>query len=864
MRTLIFLGILISFIIIGCSNDHFISDKAYRQKVEKQFEKQKKLAKSRSQQLFGVFDQDLTTREKEALKFLYAYSSLSDLADYTGEFFLQNVRSSFAARDTFKWGKTIPENIFRHFILPIRVNNENLDSSRWEFFAELKDRIKNLPMKEAVLEVNHWCHEKVTYRGSDGRTSSPLASVKTAWGRCGEESTFTVAALRSVDIPARQCYTPRWAHSDDNHAWVEVWVDGKWHFIGACEPDADLDLAWFTKPAKRAMLVNTTVFGDYEGPEDVLQKDPLFTKINVLENYASTRKVYAKVTDSKNRILDIATVEFQLYNYAEFYPLFKTVTGKDGFCSFKTGFGDLLVWAAKDGKYGFKKLDVRKTDTIAIVLDREPGKTYDLELDMVPPAEAEFNVAVSDSAKKNNSKRLAFEDGLRGSYEATFIDSSKSSRFARLVRLNPDSLWNIFHKSCGNWRELTSFITQTSPGKRTLILQLFENISEKDLRDIDTAVLSDNVNNSQKFMPVIDDKNDFGKYVLSPRVDNEFLKPFKQFFQAKFDIGFIDKSRKNPSQIADWVRTNIAINNTANYSRTPLTPMGVFELKVADGHSIDICFVAICRSFGIPSRLDPATKIPQFKESGKWHDVYLFEKKQNAGMKGSVVLVNPQSNEKNPEYTVHYSLEEYQDGFFRTLDYEGSPLVQSYPCTLEIPVGPCLMVTGNRLTNGTVLSKLTVFEVKAGETTTQTIELRRNQLPLPEFGRINPELFSKGIRGGMIIAWVDPDKEPTKHLLADLKQKKAEFGKWKGDFIMVFPSEEQMKTFVKTDAGLLPKNISYSFQSTFPVKPADIKIKSEGLKNLPVVIYLNEKGVINYLSEGYRIGIGDELLTMMR
>ena len=233
-------------------------------------------------------------------------------------------------------------------------------------------------------------------------------------------------------------------------------------------------------------------------------------------------------------------------------------------------------------------------------------------------------------------------------------------------------------------------------------------------------------------------------------------------------------------------------------------------------------------------------------------------------MKGLVVLVNPQSNEKNPEYTVHYSLEEYQDGFFRTLDYEGSPLVQSYPCTLEIPVGPCLMVTGNRLTNGTVLSKLTVFEVKAGETTTQTIELRRNQLPLPEFGRINPELFSKGIRGGMIIAWVDPDKEPTKHLLADLKQKKAEFGKWKGDFIMVFPSEEQMKTFVKTDAGLLPKNISYSFQSTFPVKPADIKIKSEGLKNLPVVIYLNEKGVINYLSEGYRIGIGDELLTMMR
>jgi hypothetical protein len=162
MRTGIFIGILISFLITGCTNDHFITDRAYRTKVELQFEKQKELAKNRSAQLFNVFDQHLTTREKEAMKFLYAYSSLSDLADYNGEFFLRNVRSSFAARDTFNWGKTVPENIFRHFVLPIRVNNENLDSSRWVFFTELKDRIKKLPMKDAVLEVNHWCHEKVT------------------------------------------------------------------------------------------------------------------------------------------------------------------------------------------------------------------------------------------------------------------------------------------------------------------------------------------------------------------------------------------------------------------------------------------------------------------------------------------------------------------------------------------------------------------------------------------------------------------------------------------------------------------------------------------------------------------------------
>lgn len=74
--------------------------------------------------------------------------------------------------------------------------------------------------------------------------------MKTSWGRCGEQSVFTVTALRAVGIPARQCYTPRWVHTDSNHAWVEAWIDGKWHYMGASEPEAELDVAWFDRPVK--------------------------------------------------------------------------------------------------------------------------------------------------------------------------------------------------------------------------------------------------------------------------------------------------------------------------------------------------------------------------------------------------------------------------------------------------------------------------------------------------------------------------------------------------------------------------------------------------------------------------------------
>ncbi|MDR2845110.1 MAG: hypothetical protein LBV28_03350, partial [Puniceicoccales bacterium] len=141
---------------------HFLKDDAYRQRVHTQFEQRKTLARHRADALFGVFESKISTEQREALEFLFAYMPLSDLADYDGAFFLRQVNASLEAREFFPWGKTIPDAVFRHFVLVHRVNNEDLDDARSVFFAELKDRVKHLSMHDAALEVNHWCHEKVT------------------------------------------------------------------------------------------------------------------------------------------------------------------------------------------------------------------------------------------------------------------------------------------------------------------------------------------------------------------------------------------------------------------------------------------------------------------------------------------------------------------------------------------------------------------------------------------------------------------------------------------------------------------------------------------------------------------------------
>ena len=435
----------------GHDKQHFITDEAYRSKVENAFEKKMELVGKQFYQVKGqkvsgdTQKQKLKPEEQEALQFLYAYMPVADVTDYPTSFFLQNVRTSFEAKLEMPWGWEVPELLFRHFVLPVRVNNENLDDSRQVFFKELKERVKGMSMKDAILEVNHWCHEHVTYQPSDARTSAPLATVRSACGRCGEESTFTVAALRSIGIPARQVYTPRWAHTDDNHAWVEAWADGKWYFLGACEPEAVLNLAWFNAPVSRGMLMHTKAFGDYNGPEDVLLRTSNYTEINLIDNYTSSARIDFCVEDEKGNPVDGARVDFKIYNYAEFCSVVTKYTSSDGKTFLSAGKGDMMVWASKNGKYGFAKASFgkaawtneagEKARKVVIRLDREvsPSSIFFRDsFDIVPPPEKANIPEVSAEARAKNLERFAYEDSIRHAYLATFY--------------NPESAWKTLRE----------------------------------------------------------------------------------------------------------------------------------------------------------------------------------------------------------------------------------------------------------------------------------------------------------------------------------------------------------------------------------------------------------------------------------
>ncbi|HWS01430.1 MAG TPA: transglutaminase domain-containing protein, partial [Prolixibacteraceae bacterium] len=600
--------LLLCLILNGCNNETpLISNQDRLNDIEKMLRVQKELTSNARVNIWSVLDNPSSGTEQQALKFLYAYMPLSDLADYPPDFMLANVRQSLLARKEMAWGSTIPEEEFLHFVLPLRVNNENLDSFRLAYYVEIKARIKGLTMKDAALEINHWCHEKVNYRGTDSRTSAPMSTIKKSFGRCGEESTFTVAAMRTAGIPSRQVYTPRWAHTDDNHAWVEVWIDGKWHFMGACEPDAELDRGWFSEPSQRTMLVHTRTYGRYFGSEEVLDAEDRFSELNLTSGYAATKKVTVLVNNSNGAAVGGAKVAFKLYNYAEFYPLATLETDSNGIARFTTGLGDLLVWASKEGQFAYKKVNVPTTDTLRLTLDGSHASTLTENLDMVPPKISKAILPVSDEDKRINDKRLAAEDSIRNSYMTTFKDSGWVSSYADKQMLPADTLMRILRLSYGNWKEMISYIENNKATARHLLFPLTLVISDKDLSDTRAAILGDHLSGSfAAQMPSDLPREIFEKYILSPRVDLEILSPWRNFLGKNLGNEMAASTKKDITVLTKWIRNNIRIDPVANkHSRAPLTPIGVYNLRAADPLSRDIFFVAACRTFGIPARLNP-------------------------------------------------------------------------------------------------------------------------------------------------------------------------------------------------------------------------------------------------------------------
>jgi len=814
---------------------------------------------------------------KLSLKYLFTHMPISDMENYEPELFL-----SFAEHAVMLWEndhdiQNFSEEIFLNYILFYRVNDEEIMACRALFFEQITNYLKNRSKRKAdnisavqdaiekkVLDINWWCAENVTYHVTDGRTRAAKSIYQSGFGRCGEESVFTVNALRSMGVPARQVYVPKWAHCDDNHAWVEVYVRGKWHFIGACEPEPVLDRGWFETAASRAMMVHSRWF-DTSVPanEKIIGRDGMVTMLNQLSRYAATGQLTVKVLDEDEQPASKAKVYCNVLNYSEFMPIAVIETDQNGNAELLTGEGNLYLEALSKGKngesrYAAKAIDVQKDKEVTLVLKEMPGtkcrnqKFEKISFLMKAPAETNRE-RVCLSEKQEEGKRAQLEETNRRR--------------------------ELLHKDMIN-EDIERFLhIDEIEENKEIRKKLISDLSVKDQTDVTFEVLTDvwNTNFKSGKRSVFSGENLYPEKiwincVLHPRIENEILMPHRkriqEFFTEQEKDGFI----LDPRALWQYLNRRISSQDREEYNNLITTPAACLYSGAGSKKSKDILFVAILRALGIPAELNPVNKEPEYYENGNFIPVETVNRNRNADL-----IVRSEETGKNmvSKFFEKWTISRWTDEGYQTLDLSNCH-VNEERMEIQLESGGYRIITSYRYPNGN--QEGTVYSFYLEEKEKKDITLNGKKLEVSDFQE-HPEfpgvpfaavfeeqgMANKIFQSGRhVLIWLECGREPTQHLIHEILEKQKEYKKYAEKFCVMVQNEKDlydpmMKKLV-TEVPGMKILIDANFDKA---DYAGKKMKMNYLK-FPMIMIADNKGKIFYTNSGYNVGIGELLLQIIK
>ncbi len=244
--------------------------------------------------------------------------------DYTLKFFL-----SYIAKQTITDERINPyRKIF-------------LDDGLRELMAEAEDDL------DLYRRVSLWCVERLKFQPTSGRDQTPLdITQRSLLGRCEEMQILFVAACRTVGIPSRPASVSWWAHIDNNHAWAEVFLDGKWYYTG------DMDTAYHPNQAWFSGLVDKTVMVFASGTmadesDEVLNTDTYGSLINSIVHYSEgrSRMLHLRFVDAEMKPLPRTAFAVMVYNWGQLRPLTHLRSAEDGTFGMRVGRGAFYISA---------------------------------------------------------------------------------------------------------------------------------------------------------------------------------------------------------------------------------------------------------------------------------------------------------------------------------------------------------------------------------------------------------------------------------------------------------------------------------------------------------------------------------------
>lgn len=804
---------------------------------------------------------NLIQNQKEKILAYYKRGMpFSDVTDTSASLLEKFAEHAYFLRQKIDWCKELPEEIFLENVAAYRINNEKIvDCRRW-FYDMVYESIKDKTLAEAIMEVNMWCAQSASYHLADERTANAATVYKSGYGRCGEESVFAVTVLRSVGIAARQVYAPLWSHCDDNHAWVEVWCDGKWQYLGACEPEPFLNRGWFDVPASRAMLVHARVFGLAKSPE-VISREGCITYMNVTQHYAVTVKVELHIL-ADGIVLRNMPVQLEVLNYSSYSPIANLKTDKDGIVGIGLGLGEVCVSCVYEGKYRYSLVKVNKEGPLTIMLELPAEEIYQ-EYEFIAPAAGTIPQKPPQKVLLQNVElRLEMAKESRQQRLASYFDEKRAAKFQEAETL--------LKNAAGNFEQVITFLEKDENPYR---LRMLKALTEKDLYDLEAEILEEHLTYGMEYKERYEE-DIWIKYVLNPRVEYEELSCYRKEILSFFTEEEKRLFRREPLHI--WSKVCIKMEEAVenSYRTLRISPAGAIRYGKVNEASRKILFVAICRSLGIASRLHPVTGEPQYYMKGEFvtcKSVIECKEVKERITESSFLHITFEPD-VDWQYQTLWSLSMWKKDKWSLQDLAYTP-IQKGQMELHVEPGFWRFVTTFRTTNGNQLVREYFVKITAGEK--KEIYLQKHSMVEKQIEKavILPEVVIRkqgreaaiselcnGKKG--IFIWLDEGKEPSEHILNEMLERMDKVRDLHQQIFII--SKEPMKA-----GGTLEKML-WQLQDHQLYTSDDWTALSELARLMeveadkyPLAIVCNEDGKGVLATSGYHVGAVNLLFERM-
>ena len=196
---------------------------------------------------------------------------------------------------------------------------------------------------------------------------------------------------------------------------------------------------------------------------------------------------------------------------------------------------------------------------------------------------------------------------------------------------------------------------------------------------------------------------------------------------------------------------------------------------------------------------------------------------------------------------------------------------------LSMDEGHYMLVTGTRMANGSVLAEMSFFNVEPGKTSDIKLEMRESQDDVQVIGNFNSEnkfkradngeetsLLATTGRGYYVVAVLGARQEPTNHAMRDIAAVKKDLEEWGRGMVLLFPDEKGFQNFDPKEFGELPTTITYGIDIDKTIqKEIAAAMKLQNANTLPIFIIADTFNRVVFVSQGYTIGLGDQLMKVI-